>query len=98
MPVEFVVNFKDGTKEFYYIPLSETLGNKPLESSLKNRIDLSQWIWVDPFYKVTLNHRKDLIEKIEIDPDHQTADIVRKNNLIDVKDSLSSKKESEVQE
>ena len=29
MPVELVVTFKNGSKEMFYIPTNETLGNKP---------------------------------------------------------------------
>ena len=93
MPVELVVTLNDGSKELYYIPINETLGNKPLDNKLQNRIDCKQWVWVDPFYETTINHSKEAIAKIEIDPNHHMADVQPTNNTLILNGSRTSKNE-----
>jgi hypothetical protein len=83
MPVDLMVTFKDGTQELYYIPLSETLGNKPIENERILRNDLVAWPWVNPTYTVRINRQPEDIASIEIDPTLRLADINRKNNKIE---------------
>ncbi len=89
MPVELVLTLKDGTKELYYIPLNETLGNKLVEDTVK-RTDLETWPWVNPNYTVKINHKANEITTIEIDPTQRMADIDRKNNLIDISQGITA--------
>ena len=84
MPVDLMVTFKDGTKELYYIPLSETLGNKPIEDQEVLRSDLIAWPWVNPDYTVRINRPPEEIARIEIDPTLRMADVNRENNSIDL--------------
>jgi hypothetical protein len=83
MPVDVVVTFKDGTKELYYIPLNETLGNKPVEDQELDRQDLVEWPWVNPSYTFNISRKTQEITSIEIDPTNRMADIERKNNKVD---------------
>ena len=83
MPVDLQVTYKDGTKELYYIPSSETLGNKPVENEQILRNDLTAWPWVNLTYAVRINRKPEEIASIEIDPSQRMADINRKNNSID---------------
>ena len=87
MPVDLMITYKDGTRELYYIPLSETLGNKPVESEQAVRNDLVPWPWVNPTYTVRVSRRAEEIVNIEIDPSKRMADVNRKNNTIDLKDA-----------
>ena len=84
MPVDLVVTLKDGTQVLYYIPLNETLGNKPTENKTIQRIDQTPWPWVVPAYTVKLKHKVSDISSIEIDSSKRMADVNRKNNIIDV--------------
>ncbi|MCU0397650.1 MAG: M1 family metallopeptidase, partial [Cyclobacteriaceae bacterium] len=43
MPIDLEVTYTDGTRELYYIPLNETLGNKSSEGKTVNRIELTTW-------------------------------------------------------
>jgi hypothetical protein len=83
MPMDVVVTLKDGTKEMYYIPLNEMLGNKPVEDKTIQRYDLQAWPWVNPTYTMKINHKLDEIASIEIDPSLRLADVDRKNNKIE---------------
>ncbi len=84
MPVDVVVTYSDGSKELYYIPLNETLGNKPVEDKTIARVDLEAWPWVYPSYTMKINRKTEEITSIEIDPSLRMADVERKNNKVDV--------------
>lgn len=84
MPIDLVVTYKDGSKEMFYIPLNETLGNKPVEDQSMQRNDLEAWPWVNPTYVAKINRKAADIASIEIDPSLRLADINRKNNTADL--------------
>jgi hypothetical protein len=86
MPIDLEVTYTDGTRELYYIPLNETLGNKSSEGKTVNRIELTTWNWVNPSYQVNINKPVQQIKSIEIDPSMRMADVDRKNNIISVAD------------
>lgn len=90
MPVDLMVTFRDGTKELYYIPLSETLGNKPIENREVLRNDLVAWPWVNPDYTVRINRPAEQIASIEIDPTQRLADIRRENNIVDLSKTVNA--------
>ena len=75
MPVELVITFKDGSKEMFYIPTNETLGNKPRENQSMPRNDLNAWPWVYPTYDLTLKRKVEEVATIEIDPSMRLADV-----------------------
>jgi hypothetical protein len=84
MPVDVVVTYKDGSKELYYVPLNEMLGNKQVEDKNMQRFALNAWPWVNPTYTLKINRKSDEIASVEIDPTYRLADIDRKNNKADV--------------
>lgn len=88
MPVDLVVTFKDGSREMFYIPTNETLGNKPVDDQTMERLDLSAWPWVYPTYTLSIQRKVDEIASIEIDPSQRMADVERKNNKIDLSQGL----------
>ena len=90
MPVDLMVTYKDGTQELFYIPLNETLGNKPVENKDVQRTDLVAWPWVNPNYTVKINRKSADISSIEIDPTLRMADIDRKNNKVDLSQNLKA--------
>ena len=90
MPIDLMVTFRDGTQELYYIPMSETLGNKPVEDEKIVRNDLIAWPWVNPTYSMRINRQPEDIVRIEIDPTQRLADINRKNNLIEFLDAFKA--------
>ena len=84
MPVDLVITFKDGSKEMFYIPTNETLGNKPVEGQSIQRLDLDAWPWVYPTYTMSIPRKAEEIASIEIDPSYRMADVERKNNSVDL--------------
>jgi hypothetical protein len=82
MPIDLVVNYADGSREMYYIPMNELLGKKPIEDHSFPRIDLPIWHWVEPTYRLTIKKPSSQISSLEIDPTKRMADINRKNNKI----------------
>ena len=90
MPVDLMVTYKDGVQELHYIPLSEMLGNKPVEDQKVVRNDLVAWPWVNPYYTLRINRKPGEIASIEIDPTMRMADTDRKNNRIDFGDAFKA--------
>lgn len=82
MPVEVLITLTNGSQQLYYIPINETFGRKPKNTTHPERIDLQDWSWVNPYYEVNISHMKSQISKVEIDPDNQTADINPDNNVL----------------
>jgi hypothetical protein len=80
MPIDLIVTYKDGSKENYYIPMNELMGNKP--DNNEKRIVAETWPWVYPTYTLKVNKRPLEIESLEIDPSQRMADIDRKNNKL----------------
>jgi hypothetical protein len=90
MPVDLLVTYKDGSKEMFYVPLNETLGNKPVEDKTLPRTDLEAWPWVNPTYTVKVPHKADDIAFVQIDPSQRMADVETKNNIIDIQEGLKA--------
>lgn len=82
MPIDLMITYTDGSKEVYYIPLNEMLGNKPVEDKNMKRNDLEAWPWVNPTYTLLVKRKTSEIESVEIDPSLRMADINRKNNRL----------------
>lgn len=85
MPIDLWVTYTDGSSELLYIPINETLGNKPVESKTQTRIDQEAWPWVNPTYTLKINKPAKAIARLEIDPSQRMADIDRKNNVVDMR-------------
>ncbi len=64
MPIDLVVTYKDGSKENYYIPMNELLGQKPDDGN--PRIVAEAWPWVYPTYTLKVNKKPSEIDTIEI--------------------------------
>jgi Peptidase family M1 domain len=87
MPIDLVITYKDGTKEFYYIPMNELMGKKPVVATNGKRDDVNEWAWVNPSYTLKINRKANDIEVIEIDPSQRMADVNRKNNKVIISDN-----------
>ena len=79
MPLEILVQLKDGGAELHYIPISLMRGEKenPYEMTWTQHPD---WKWASPTYSLKLSHKKEDIEAIVIDPSNLMADIDKSNN------------------
>jgi hypothetical protein len=79
MPLDVLVEFRDGHKEWFYIPLYEMFGGKLPEDDLP-RTKCVPWRWTDPEYMLDLPFSETEIKQIEIDPSQRMADLNRKDN------------------
>ena len=79
MPLEILVQLKDGGAELHYIPISLMRGEKenPYDMAWTQHPD---WKWASPTYSLKLSHKKEDIEAIVIDPSNLMADIDKSNN------------------
>lgn len=82
MPIDLFVEYQDGSKELFYIPLREMRGKKEAEDlelykDVKFTV-LEDWFWTNPDYVITLS--KD-VKKIAIDPSLRLADVNREDNV-----------------
>ena len=89
MPVEVVVEYMDGKKEKYYIPLRIMRGVKPDDKEMPRKV-LEDWPWTYPTYTFSIPGFADNIRKVEIDPSMRMADIDRSNNVIDIEEKDST--------
>lgn len=81
MPVEVTVEYKDGSKNLYYIPLAMMYGSKKLDAGT---VTLPAWQWTNEKYSFTVKISSDDIKSVTIDVDENTADVDRDNNSVEL--------------
>jgi len=69
MPLDVLIQFRDGSKEMASIP----------------RTSFEPWKWTHPTYTFEINHRLTDMVVLEIDPSERMADVDRKNNRLELK-------------
>ena len=84
MPIDVLLQYKDGTKALVYIPQYSMFGEKPTEDKLIPRQVCIPWKWTDPTYTFEVNRRLIDLKIIEIDPSQRMADINRTNNKLEL--------------
>jgi hypothetical protein len=82
MPIDLVVEYTDGTKESFYIPLRMMSFEKENPNPEINRTTLNDWAWANPIYTFTID--KTNIKKITIDESGLLADVNKNNNTYPV--------------
>jgi len=86
MPLDILVEYTDGSKELFYIPLREMRGEKPAESyklyeGIKRTV-LEDAFWTNPTYTIPLSKTA---AKIWIDPTQRLADVESSDNYYERK-------------
>lgn len=89
MPIDLMVEYNDGTKEMYYIPLRIMRGEKQDEHPELARNVQPDWPWVNPTYTVRISKPSSAIKRMEIDPSMRLADIERDNNVINMEERMN---------
>ena len=84
MPIDVLLQYKDGTKAMAYIPQYSMFGEKPVEDKSIPRQICTPWKWTDPTYTFEINRRLTDLKIIEIDPTQRMADINRSNNKLEL--------------
>lgn len=95
MPIDLMVEYEDGSKELFYIPLRIMRGEKedayPEDVS---RTTKSDWPWVNPTYTLEISEPTSAIKHIEIDPSMRLADVDRDNNVIIMEERMKVTEDS----
>lgn len=89
MPVDLHVEYTDGSKEIFYIPLRIMRGAKNVEDMNTQRMLLEEWPWTNPTYTLKINKKASDIKRIEIDATQRMADIDRSNNVLDFAENMT---------
>ncbi|WP_300597977.1 M1 family metallopeptidase [Niabella sp.] len=85
MPVDFLLTFKDSTKEMHNLPLDLMYNTKPAEDKTIKWKVYQPWPWTNKYYTVETDHRLTDIVVAEIDPSQRLADVNRRNNRLELK-------------
>jgi hypothetical protein len=85
MPVDVLLQYRDGTREMAYIPQYLMFGEKPSEDPAIPRTVFEAWKWTHPTYVFEVNHRLTDLKTVEIDPSQRMADVDRANNKLELK-------------
>lgn len=85
MPIDILVEYVDGTKESFYIPLRMMNFEKENPNPAMKRTVLSDWAWAYPTYEFSIPKNKNSIKKIIIDPSKLMADVKQDDNSYEVK-------------
>ena len=81
MPIDLLIEYKDGTKETFYIPLRMMSFEKENPTPEIKRTTLKDWTWGNPNYTFVIQKPLASIKKITIDPSGLMADVNSENNV-----------------
>jgi hypothetical protein len=82
MPIDVLVEFRDGSKVYYNIPLESMRGHKQPQLNGVEMTVLPRWAWTNTDYTFELSVPVSEVVMIEIDPGIHMADIDRSNNAL----------------
>lgn len=85
MPIDILVEYTDGWKESFYIPLRMMSFEKPNPTPQIKRSVLKDWAWGNPNYFFEIPKSKISIKKITIDASGLMADVKPENNSYELK-------------
>lgn len=85
MPIDILVEYVDGAKESFYIPLRMMSFEKANPTPEIKRTVLADWAWAYPTYFFEIPKSKASIKKITIDPSTLMIDVKRDNNVFENK-------------
>ncbi|MGB1449224.1 MAG: M1 family metallopeptidase [Flavobacteriaceae bacterium] len=89
MPLEIMIQFKDGSSSLHYIPISLLRGEKENPYDMAWTVE-KDWTWANPKYTLKIEQSKESIEAIVIDPSNLMADIDKSNNYYVVEEKGDS--------
>jgi len=84
MPIDILVEYTDGSKESFYIPLKMMYFQKENPNPTIKRTVLKDWSWAEQTYTLQLPNQS-TVKKITIDPSGFMADVKLQNNTLEVK-------------
>jgi len=84
MPIDMMIDFKDGSRAIAYIPAFMMFGGKAPEHKDIPTTEFPAWKWTHDTYTFAIDKRITAIKVIEIDPSQRMADMERKNNRLEI--------------
>ena len=84
IPIDVLVEYQDGAKESFYIPLRMMNFEKENPDLAVKRTVLKDWAWAYQTYEMSLPIDK-IVKKITLDPSGLMADVKRDNNVFEGK-------------
>ena len=84
MPIDVMLEFKDGSKQLAYVPMYLMFGSKPVEDNSVPRSVHEAWKWTHPTYTFEIDKKLTDIKALEIDPTQRMADLERRNNRLEI--------------
>ena len=91
MPVDVLVEMKNGDKTLYHIPLRIMRGEKPQEDKDIPYEVAEDWAWTHPTYELVLPVKAKKVTKVTIDPTNRMADVDRDNNVFETIENIKKK-------
>ncbi len=85
MPIEILVDYTDGSKESFYIPLRMMSFEKENPIPEIKRTVLKDWAWGNPNYFFEIPKSKTTVRKVTLDPSGLMADVKSDNNTYEIK-------------
>jgi hypothetical protein len=85
MPIDLTIEYNDGSKENFYIPLRMMSFVKENPTLEVKRTVLNDWTWGNPNFQFSIPSLKANIKKITIDPLNLMADVKKENNVFENK-------------
>ena len=79
MPLEILIQLKNGDTELRYIPISLMRGEKENPYELEWTVE-KDWNWANPEYSLVIDKPKEEIQVIVIDPSNLMADVDKNDN------------------
>lgn len=85
MPIDLLVEYTDGSKESFYIPLRMMSFSKENPDVSIKRTVLNDWAWAQSVFEFSISKPKASIQKISIDPSGLMADVKQADNRFEAK-------------
>ncbi len=85
MPIDILVEYTDGSKESFYIPLRMMSFEKENPNPAIKRTVLNDWTWANQTYEFSILKTKTTIKKVTIDPSGLMADVKQTDNSYEIK-------------
>ena len=80
MPIDLIVEYENGSKEYFYVPLRMMMYEKPNPYPEMKRTVLPDWAWAFQNYEFKIPVKSGKVRSVTIDPSGLMADIKPENN------------------
>jgi len=80
MPIDLIVEYENGEKEYFYVPLRMMMFQKPNPYPEMKRTVLPDWAWAFSNYEFRIPSKSGKVRTITIDPSGLMADVKPENN------------------